>query len=534
MANQTIHQPKDYSEVLRRLEITDPNHANTFNPLFERLVNNDAFIREFIESLAVDIFSSSFVVSGMQATKEGFTVNVSAGICYVLQPNGGLRRWTPSAKSFVTEQASTTYFLDFQPDGSYHWDTAHSTQENYLAVASAETNASGSVAVVNDERTVKDTNVAAILDAVQAQLESTMDGNSGADYVKMTPIAETGSANSVQAVLETLINRLKSSSTGSSGADLIGASSIPGLSGSTTQALVRSLKEFMDAHLADETNRHKASNISVADTGNHFTATNVEGALEELFTSVSDGKTHVAAAITDKGVPASGSDTFSQLADKIGDINTGVTPAGTAVVGDVLAGKTFINSTGATLTGTMPNRGAVNITPGTTNQAIQAGYHNGSGVVAGSANLIAENIKSGVNIFGVVGTGKYQLGPNGKKVDGTGGRLLEGMTDSEYVDITCTTGTLIAVATYSVHNSSTSDADKISIELYIDGVLVHNVTGITIGHNYTPYASSTLLYAREVSVGVRRIELRIIRDATSKGEDPYLYMNSVAGQLITV
>ncbi|PRA08888.1 MULTISPECIES: phage tail protein [unclassified Paenibacillus] len=43
-----------------------------------------------------------------------------------------------------------------------------------------------------------------------------------------------------------------------------------------------------------------------------------------LFQSVSDGKTAIAAAITGKGVAASGSDTFPQLATKIGQIATGL------------------------------------------------------------------------------------------------------------------------------------------------------------------------------------------------------------------
>lgn len=43
-----------------------------------------------------------------------------------------------------------------------------------------------------------------------------------------------------------------------------------------------------------------------------------------LFRSVSDGKTAIAAAITGKGVAASGSDTFPQLATKIGQIATGL------------------------------------------------------------------------------------------------------------------------------------------------------------------------------------------------------------------
>lgn len=75
----------------------------------------------------------------------------------------------------------------------------------------------------------------------------------------------------------------------------------------------------------------------------------------------------------------------------------------TAVAGDILSGKiAYVN--GSKLTGTMPNRGAYNITPGTSNIAIPAGYHNGSGVVYGDPDLVANNIKSGVNIFGVVGT----------------------------------------------------------------------------------------------------------------------------------
>lgn len=105
---------------------------------------------------------------------------------------------------------------------------------------------------------------------------------------------------------------------------------------------------------------------------------------------------------------------------------------GTAAVADVLSGKTFTNDTGqktgtlaltgsgtaanvlngstfyntdpkTKITGTMPNNGAVAITPSTIQQAIAVGYHNGSGVVAGDADLVAANIKKGINIFGVVG-----------------------------------------------------------------------------------------------------------------------------------
>jgi hypothetical protein len=78
--------------------------------------------------------------------------------------------------------------------------------------------------------------------------------------------------------------------------------------------------------------------------------------------------------------------------------------AGTATVGNVLSGKTFSSSAGLGGAGTMPNNGAVTLTPGTSNQLIPAGYHNGAGFCAGDANLVPGNIKSGVTIFGVTGT----------------------------------------------------------------------------------------------------------------------------------
>jgi hypothetical protein len=77
---------------------------------------------------------------------------------------------------------------------------------------------------------------------------------------------------------------------------------------------------------------------------------------------------------------------------------------GTAGPGDVLSGKTFSAGTNYNVAGIMPNNGALTITPGTADQPIPAGYHNGSGKVKGDPNLVAGNIKSGVSIFGVAGS----------------------------------------------------------------------------------------------------------------------------------
>lgn len=111
----------------------------------------------------------------------------------------------------------------------------------------------------------------------------------------------------------------------------------------------------------------------------------------------------------------------------------------TAETGDVLAGKVIVDKDGNPLTGTMPNNGAVSQALGINGTyTIPAGYHNGSGkvtqstptlgaqtitpstsqqtvassgkymtgnvVVNGDTDLMASNIRSGVNIFNVVGT----------------------------------------------------------------------------------------------------------------------------------
>jgi hypothetical protein len=78
--------------------------------------------------------------------------------------------------------------------------------------------------------------------------------------------------------------------------------------------------------------------------------------------------------------------------------------SGTATAADVLEGRTFSNATGSGLAGTMPNRGGLTVIPGTSAQVIPAGYHDGSGSVAGDADLVAGNIRAGIELFGVAGT----------------------------------------------------------------------------------------------------------------------------------
>lgn len=74
------------------------------------------------------------------------------------------------------------------------------------------------------------------------------------------------------------------------------------------------------AHMGESS----AADVSFAPGDTGMSADNVQDAVTELFTDVSDGKTAVAAAITDKGVATAATDSFAQMAANIGQIPSGV------------------------------------------------------------------------------------------------------------------------------------------------------------------------------------------------------------------
>ena len=114
-----------------------------------------------------------------------------------------------------------------------------------------------------------------------------------------------------------------------------------------------------------------------------------------------------------QGEGGSGNATASDLlSGKTATVDAGEITGTLALTGDaaaenVLSGKKFYMDDPKTqLTGTMINKinSATVLTPSTTDQAIPQGYYGGivtDGKVLGDADLVAGNIKSGVNIFGV-------------------------------------------------------------------------------------------------------------------------------------
>ena len=159
----------------------------------------------------------------------------------------------------------------------------------------------------------------------------------------------------------------------------------------------------------------------------------IVGAINELFQDVDSGKQLIANAIDNSTITKDS--TFEAMSTEINNLNTNitlltnqvnsltnelagkVTPAGTAVAGNVLSGKTFINSTGNTITGSMTNRAAnTNCVSTSTNSSgtLYVRIPQGAYVTNSSSgyptidvidsDFVASNIVSGKNIFGVTGT----------------------------------------------------------------------------------------------------------------------------------
>ena len=161
-----------------------------------------------------------------------------------------------------------------------------------------------------------------------------------------------------------------------------------------------------DASMLDIKNTLQQINEYQASTNNRLYTVlqnqNIESTadmtLNELISATDEGFSNI---ISNKNTKIDELET--QVTDLNSQLEGKVTPAGTAVASNVLSGKTFINSTGNTVTGTMTNQGSKTVTPKSSSQTLSAGYYNGI-TINGDSNLKAANIKSGVSIFGVSGS----------------------------------------------------------------------------------------------------------------------------------
>lgn len=146
---------------------------------------------------------------------------------------------------------------------------------------------------------------------------------------------------------------------------------------------------------------------------------------------------------------------------------------------DVTAGKMLSGIVGYTnngkVTGSIQSQAAQTITPGASDKTIASGkYLSGAQTIKGDANLLAENIKNGVSIFGVTGTYESSDSSGGKNV--AQGTITGAGTNAVTID----TG-LNSINIFALFNHSSASESGITSALYLNGT----VTGV--GVSYSQY-----------------------------------------------
>lgn len=151
----------------------------------------------------------------------------------------------------------------------------------------------------------------------------------------------------------------------------------------------------------------QASQTSYDNSTTGSTATTVQAVVDELFLSVSNGKSAIAGAITNKGVSTSSSASFQTMANNINSISPTlqsktVSPSTDAQT--IAPDSGYDGLSQVVVNAISPTKGAQTYTPKTTDQTISSGrWLTGDQKIKGDANLVADNIKFGMRIFGVYG-----------------------------------------------------------------------------------------------------------------------------------
>lgn len=158
----------------------------------------------------------------------------------------------------------------------------------------------------------------------------------------------------------------------------------------------------------DEDSDLSAAQVGYNNEGTGITATNVQDAVTELFTSVSEGKAAIAAAITDKGVATAADATFQQMAEKIGEIQS--TPEYELVeVSTSGANTQFITLKDGALLATFDRDSTVQIVKGT---IFTFAYNISSPSITGDLKNLGVDTR-GYPMIKVNGAGSIKIGGGG-------------------------------------------------------------------------------------------------------------------------
>lgn len=85
------------------------------------------------------------VLNGCTGVRDGTNLaqlDFTGGVAYVQQADGTFRERKPTSQNFTVTIASTTYFLDLNPDGTLSWGTAHSAVTGHITLLQLTTDGS--------------------------------------------------------------------------------------------------------------------------------------------------------------------------------------------------------------------------------------------------------------------------------------------------------------------------------------------------------------------------------------------------------
>lgn len=143
MTNQEIHEPKDYSEEVRKLLTTDPSHADVFNPLFERLINNDVFLKSLTERLIQEHTHSGVDGEGSQIPLANIKMPIGEG-------------------EIVTDKELATHINERNPHGTRPTDVGAASKQEFdeHSTVAASTLKSGHVQLSSSTTSSEETKAA--------------------------------------------------------------------------------------------------------------------------------------------------------------------------------------------------------------------------------------------------------------------------------------------------------------------------------------------------------------------------------------
>ena len=282
----------------------------------------------------------------------------------------------------------------------------------------------------------------------------------------------------------------------------------------------------------------------------------VDTKYNELFQSVSNGKSLVASAITGKGITTDATATFATMASNINNIKTGVdTSDATATAGHIVSGKTaYVN--GSKVTGSMPNRTLVDSTIGGisssypnisvydgiaaqfSNQTVDGktrfcmspptGYYVEAGSYVGIeqtqlaniAGLTADKLVARNTVFGITGTATSDA-------TATANEIYTGRT--AYVNGSKVTGTMADVSAFMWAGSNGADSNAFNDTDMATGYANNNDVGAFDIKTRVGYINGSAvrlhipnLLAKNIVSGVKVGWANAYIEGTAKGETDLL------------